>query len=263
MHFGGDPIRFGTDPFSRGDNAGRLIEIRHSKEVCVPQIGKISARTLHYETIVFDKVEVVKNALPSKVRGESFVSINCSTADQKPSIEFDFVRRHSTTIATTHGIKNTIEANTKVTFNYAKAVGGEFGLRDAYEVQNSTSETTVDEDSEPRKVALPLVVPAMTNFVSQGWIADSTDRLLWHATAVLDGPVIPNKDGISYVSDVLPSAGRTLPLEGYIDDVHSTDIDNNYFSPKVTEAQCKDIMAKHLPMQYRVNYLLYPPDTGK
>src|SRR5262249_41014735 len=163
---------------------------------------------------------------------------NCTDSEQRSSFDFTLTSKHSTTATTAHGITNTIAVNTKVTFKYADAIGGEFGAGDTYQVQSSTSSQIVDEGGEVKAYHLPVVIKEMSNFISQAKIIQSPDRLKWHAVATVDAPLSANKEGKTKVSEVLSLKDLQFPLEGYISNVHSSDVIHDYFSQPVTRARC-------------------------
>lgn len=234
---------------------GYDVDVPVMAQRCDPAFGKLKSEAVKIERVQFDKMDVVKNALPSKIDAQAFVSINCTEAEQRPSFDFTFTTRHMTSTVTTHGIKNAINVNTKGSFKYA-GVGFDVGMSDTYEVSNSTSDTVTDEGTETKKVTLPVTIKEMTNFVSQGKIIRSTDRLQWHATVLVDAPVSPNKEGKKYASEVLGEQDRTFEVEGYISNVRSSDVVTDYFSTKVTPAECADRIKKGLPMSYKLNHLV-------
>jgi hypothetical protein len=227
---------------------------------CVPVMGKLRSGEVKIDSIVFDKMDVVKNALPTKVDAQAVISINCSESEQRSSADFTFSRRHSTSVTTTHGITNTLAVNTKVTFDYAKGVGGEFGASDTYQVQSSTSDQVVDEGSETKEYHLSVVIKQMSNFISQAKIIESTDRLQWHAVTIVDAPLSSNKEGKTQISELLSQDERRFPIEGYISNVHSGDVLIDYFSQSVTRAKCDERIKKGLPSSYKLNHLVIEPE---
>lgn len=249
------PVHHGS---TDADSDPPRYEVPVYQTQCVPQIGKLSVTSLSYESVTFDKSEVVQNAVPEKVMGQAFVSINCSKSEQTPSLSFVYTQRNATSTVTLHGITNSIQANAKISYQVSKTLGVEFGVQDTYQVQNSTSNTVQSDTTAQKTVTLPLKIDPMTNFTSQGWIAENTDRLSWHASVIMSGQVTPNKENISDISVILSEKDRTFGISGYIENVHSTDIQNNYYGRPLTDHQCEDIIAKKLPTQYRLNYLLYP-----
>jgi hypothetical protein len=150
--------------------------------------------------------------------------------------------------------------NTKVTFKYAETVGGEFGASDTYQVQSSTSDQVVDEGSETKQYHLSVVIQPMANFISQAKIIESTDRLQWHAVALVDTSLSPNKEGKKQASELLSQDERSFPIEGYISNVHSGDVLIDYFTQPLTRAKCDERIKKGAPSNIRLNHLVIEPE---
>jgi Clostridium epsilon toxin ETX/Bacillus mosquitocidal toxin MTX2 len=236
---------------------GTEVDVYEKK--CVRQVGKLSALTLHFESFAFQDIKFVQNALPTTVNGETLVAINCDPNDQQNTTVFRDNQRHSTSLTTTHGVTNTVEANTKVAFNYAKAVGGEFGLRDSYQVSTTTSQQTVDEHSSSVERSDPVIFPKMARSFVEAYNFTNNDRINWSASVVLDGPVVTNKDNIKNVSELLSQGERTLKIGGYLDNVQTTALARSYLSKEITASECKELFDKKAPLQYILNYLMTEP----
>jgi hypothetical protein len=215
------------------------------KTICTPVMGKLKA-TPPFEVVRPPKVTVSEpnwDDIPTSFFGLKATYRNCSSERQS----FGFNQTQKLTIGTKVSKSKTIkvgrEISASVGFEFSgKAFGGKSDV--AVKFSNEVSTTDAKEDNAQTEqdftYSQTVNVPVMSMFVFKHEFAQHVIDVPYSGTVILDGPIAPNKAGISRLSQVLTTeADRTFDFAGVVSSSNVYQgITDNVAQP-LTEKDCQ------------------------
>jgi len=214
------------------------------KRVCQPVNGKLSVLS---PLLVTDGPTVKIGTpnwanIPADVYEQHATYTNCSAAQQSESFQHSVVMTVGETIANTHALMT--GSSQSISVNGGLHVGiVSFGASASLAVNTQTTLSDTDTHSqsqqETNSVTLPLIVPAMTRITLSHAFIQYQVPIPFTGFVTVDGSVSQNLDGVSHLSQILPSAAdRTFSFAGQVTDSTLIDANTTTTSKTLTQQDC-------------------------
>lgn len=221
-------------------NEQRSRDERYSEPLKVVFVEPVFVSDLAYQ-------DAEVRSLPSVPRFTGFDARNCSSSPQTTSTNLAVTVNVSSGISITNGITTSVAVSKPV--NFSVPLGGtksgvnlRFGrsATSTRAVSFSETKSSTVSDSIAYSERVSRTIPARTRLWGQFLVTESTIRVPFTATVIVDGQVDENLAGYKNISDLLPEEDRTFKITGFVEATGASESRTEFNDEQLSESECTD-----------------------